>query len=166
MDILRMLRSRGEPADTDPYEDAIADEYADVPVDERAEELPPAYSPMGPAVLVRAEPRAYRDVGDIVDRLRQGQPVVVSLEQMDNAEAQRIRDFLKGAVYALDGDMRRVASRVFVCLPRSMRYEKLAARADQPPPHAAAMPHEAAGMEENVASASADEVYEPEQLTQ
>jgi len=164
MGFFNMLRGRGEPAEAEQFDDSSMEDYSDAPVQETAEDIPPAYAALGPTVLVRAEPRAYRDVGDIVDCLRRGQPVVVSLEQIELEEAQRIRDFLRGAVYALDGDMQRVASRVLVCLPKSMRYKKLAPQADQPPPHAAAFQAETPPDEESVGHVS--ESYLPEQWAQ
>jgi FtsZ-interacting cell division protein YlmF len=47
------------------------------------------------------------------------------MEQADAAEGQRIRDFLRGAAYALGGDVRKVASRVYACVPAGVRIERL-----------------------------------------
>jgi cell division inhibitor SepF len=77
------------------------------------------------AHLFRAEPRKLDDAEAIADRMRQGHPVVVSLEQADGAEAQRIRDFLSGVSYALGGYIRKVAARVYACAPNSMPIEPI-----------------------------------------
>jgi cell division inhibitor SepF len=76
--------------------------------------------------LFRAEPKSLDDAECIADRMRQGHPVVVSLEQADGAEAQRIRDFLSGVSYALGGYIRKVAARVYACAPNSMPIEPIA----------------------------------------
>lgn len=75
--------------------------------------------------LFRAEPKKLDDAEAIADRMRQGHPVVVSLEQADGAEAQRIRDFLGGVSYALGGYIRKVAARVYACAPNSMPIEPI-----------------------------------------
>jgi cell division inhibitor SepF len=77
--------------------------------------------------LFRAEPKKLDDAAAIANRMREGHPVVVSLEQADGAEAQRIRDFLSGVSYALGGDIRKVAARVYACAPHSMPIEPIAA---------------------------------------
>ena len=138
MSLFKRILTGGGPMDDQPIEEPQAEEYGDyAAMDSAPLESPPSAGLFGASVLVRAEPRSYREAGAIVDRLRDGQPVVVSFEQTDQAEAQRIRDFLRGAAYAIDGDVRKVASRVYVCLPKRMQYEKLVPESEQPAPHLA-----------------------------
>lgn len=90
------------------------------------EELDPPPSlrdSFGRPYLYRAEPRKLDEAESIADRMREGNPVVVSLESADPAEAQRIRDFLSGVSYALGGYIRKVAARVYACAPSSMPIE-------------------------------------------
>jgi cell division inhibitor SepF len=75
--------------------------------------------------LYRAEPRKLDEAEAIADRLKQGNPVIVSLEGADATEAQRIRDFLSGVCYALGGYIRKVAARVYACAPATMPIEVL-----------------------------------------
>lgn len=75
--------------------------------------------------LYRAEPRKLDEAEAIADRLKQGNPVIVSLEGADATEAQRIRDFLGGVCYALGGFIRKVAARVYACAPATMPIEAL-----------------------------------------
>ncbi len=143
----------GGAADEPPAEEydeaAPRDEYSEYEAADATESLRGALS-FDPNTLVKAEPRTFREAGRIVDCLRRGQPVVVCLEQTEQAEAVRIRDFLKGAAYALDGDVRKVASRVYICLPSRMRYEILAETDAEraPAPHLAAPADTAGGWQQ------------------
>jgi hypothetical protein len=91
----------------------------------------PARVGYGVAFLYRAEPRSLDDAGTIVDCMKEGHPVVVNMEQADTAEAQRIRDFLRGAAYALNGEVRKVAARVYACVPRSYQFQRIATPSEQ-----------------------------------
>lgn len=77
------------------------------------------------AYLYRAEPRSFEDAGPIADCLKEGHPVVVNMEMAEPAEGQRIRDFLRGAAYALGGDVRKVAKRVYACVPAGVQIQPL-----------------------------------------
>ena len=69
--------------------------------------------------------------------------MVVNMEHADAAEAQRIRDFLRGAAYALGGDVRKVAARVYACVPDGVQIERLAGETHpaQPPAPLSAQGH-------------------------
>lgn len=69
------------------------------------------------ARLVIYGPRAFDDVQAIALHLREGRPVVLTLKATDRETARRIVDFLSGAVYALDGNMRRIDDDIFLCAP-------------------------------------------------
>jgi len=53
-------------------------------------------------------PKTYADVQDMIDNLKRNESIIVNLEGIEGASAQRILDFLSGASYALGGSMRRV----------------------------------------------------------
>jgi cell division inhibitor SepF len=57
------------------------------------------------------------DSAKIVDDLKQNKICVVNLEGIERDQAQRIADFLGGASYALDGDIQRVSSDIFIIAP-------------------------------------------------
>ena len=86
------------------------------------------------AYLYRAEPRTFEDAGSIADCMKGGHPVVVNMEQADDAEGQRIRDFLRGAAYALGGDVRKVASKVYACVPAVVQIQRLLCEHDAAEP--------------------------------
>lgn len=65
------------------------------------------------------EPAEFGDAKEIGDRLKNGQPVVVSVVDTEPALGRRITDFCSACVYMVDGKMQRVASNVFLCTPTS-----------------------------------------------
>ena len=75
--------------------------------------------PRGEYVFVR-RPRTTDDATQAADCLKARRPVVVSLVRMDPAQGQRCFDFLKGVVYALDGEIEQVADGIFLLTPSTM----------------------------------------------
>jgi cell division inhibitor SepF len=62
-------------------------------------------------------PRNFQDAATIGEYFRQEIPVVINLEDMGNAEAGRIIDFVSGLVLGLCGDIERVSRRTFLIVP-------------------------------------------------
>jgi len=75
--------------------------------------------------LVRAEPRTMEEATTVGDEIKRQNPVVINLEGVDRDEARRIRDFLGGVTYGVNGYMRKIGSWVYVCSPFDMPIEKL-----------------------------------------
>lgn len=63
------------------------------------------------------QPRAYEEVQEIADHLKEREPVIVSLEGVDKAISRRILDFLSGTTYALDGSIHRIGEEIFLFAP-------------------------------------------------
>lgn len=62
-------------------------------------------------------PRNFRDAITIGEYYRQGVPVIINLEDMDNALATRIIDFVSGLILGLHGDVERPSRRTFLIVP-------------------------------------------------
>jgi hypothetical protein len=62
-------------------------------------------------------PRNFRDGATIGEYFRQEIPVIINLEDMDNAEAERIIDFASGLILGLCGDIERLSRRTFLIVP-------------------------------------------------
>lgn len=62
-------------------------------------------------------PICYEDTQSIIDNLKGRKPVIVNMEDLDISCAQRIVDFMAGAVYALDGEIRKISRGIFVVVP-------------------------------------------------
>ena len=75
--------------------------------------------------LVRAEPRSLEDAATVADEIKRQNPIILNLEGVEKTEARRIRDFLGGVTYGLNGYMRKVGSWVYLCAPFDMPVERL-----------------------------------------
>lgn len=62
-------------------------------------------------------PKEIVDSTDVCDYLRKGYICVVNLEGVDSSSAQRIADFLSGAVYVSDGAIERINTHIFIAAP-------------------------------------------------
>lgn len=76
--------------------------------------------------IVRADPKNMEQATKVADEIKRRRPVLLNLQAAAEPEAKRIRDFLAGVTYGLNGYMRRIADWVFVCAPFDMPVEKLA----------------------------------------
>ena len=70
--------------------------------------------------VVIMQPDKFEDAQDISDHLKNNKPIVVNLENLEKEEAQRIIDFLSGAVYALDGNIQKVSNGIFLVAPQNV----------------------------------------------
>ena len=62
-------------------------------------------------------PRNFRDAATVGEYYRQDVPVIIDLEEMENAEAKRIIDFVSGLILGLGGDMEKLSRRGFLLMP-------------------------------------------------
>ena len=70
--------------------------------------------------MVIQQPSSFSDAPGIARYLKDRQPVVVNLESLDKITAQKVVDFLGGAVYALDGRLTKVSNGIVVAVPNNM----------------------------------------------
>jgi cell division inhibitor SepF len=74
--------------------------------------------PSAPAVQVHLVlPRSFNDAQQIADKFKHQIPVIVNLQSADQDLSKRLIDFSSGLTYALNGNMQRVADRVFLLTP-------------------------------------------------
>ena len=69
------------------------------------------------AMFVVSKPKSFEDSKEICDKLKQRKGVYLNLEGIDKVLAQRIVDFIGGSVYALEGNIRKVASSGLIVVP-------------------------------------------------
>ena len=131
--------------DTAPYAGAQArssqqQSWQKPPVRRRIDELPPqaaqqpgsrrfdenrvlplasqgAPSPAAGMRMVVYQPQSYDDTQRIIDDLKSGRPVIANLEDLNVDIAQRVLDFLSGAIYGLDGSIRKISRGIFLLAP-------------------------------------------------
>lgn len=72
------------------------------------------------ASIHRAEPKRFNEARDIGERFRQGIPVIMNLQSTEDPIARRLVDFASGLVFAMDGKIETVASRVYLLTPAKM----------------------------------------------
>ncbi len=76
----------------------------------------------GSQQLIVIKPTNIETAKDISNHLRAGRTVICNFERIDPAVAQRIVDFVSGAACALDGQVEKISSVIFVIVPRSVAF--------------------------------------------
>jgi cell division inhibitor SepF len=66
------------------------------------------------------EPKNFDECRKLVDSLKARKPVIINLEMVETEVARKIFDFLSGAVYALNGNVQKVASNIFIFAPENV----------------------------------------------
>lgn len=69
------------------------------------------------------EPRVYSEAQDISEHLKNKRAVVVNLQRIEKDQGIRIIDFLSGTVYALGGDIQRIGTDIFLCVPDTVEVD-------------------------------------------
>ena len=64
-------------------------------------------------------PKTIEDANAIADELVSDKIVVMNLEEVDMAAAQRIVDFVSGACYSVDGNLQKIAKKAFIVTPKN-----------------------------------------------
>lgn len=59
----------------------------------------------------------YEVTGEICSYIKMRKPVVVNMERLEKASAQRALDYLTGATFALDGTVEKIAENIFIFSP-------------------------------------------------
>ena len=70
--------------------------------------------------VVVLSPQNILEARELCDHLRSNKPIIMNVEGIDTPLAQRMVDFLSGAVYCLDGDIQKISSGIFLATPASI----------------------------------------------
>ncbi|MFM8267303.1 MAG: cell division protein SepF [Ilumatobacteraceae bacterium] len=62
-------------------------------------------------------PRKFEAAQEVADKFREGQPVIMNLENAERELSRRLIDFASGLCYGLGGTMERVATGVYLLKP-------------------------------------------------
>lgn len=73
--------------------------------------------------VILAEPRIYAEAQDIAENLKNKRAVVVNLQRIEKDQGLRIIDFLSGTVYAIGGDIQRIGTDIFLCVPDTVEVD-------------------------------------------
>ena len=67
-----------------------------------------------------AEPKEFDEIQGIADNFKNDIPIIINLQRVDQDISKRIIDFCSGLTYALEGDIKKVADRVFLITPSNI----------------------------------------------
>ncbi len=82
--------------------------------------LPMSGSGAGKQEVVLFHAKTFDDAAKAADELRKRKAVILNMENVDKALTRRVVDFLSGAVYALDGRVKKVAQSTYLFCPHNM----------------------------------------------
>ena len=128
-----MQREPEPEIEEDDYEEDFAAAFNSVPKASAA----PAAAPAAPAErtfpgkvvsmnrshaqeIVRFHPTSFQDSRKAATDLVSSKAVIVNLEELDKDASRRMVDFLSGVVFAMDGDVQKIAQNAYVFCPPNM----------------------------------------------
>lgn len=66
------------------------------------------------------KPQDFNEAQTVAEYLREGKAIVVNLEGIDLAVAQRVIDFIGGSCFALDGTLQAISANIFIAAPQAV----------------------------------------------
>lgn len=82
--------------------------------------------------IITLQPRSYSEARKVGEYFREGNPVIINLDDMEESERKRLVDFASGLVFGLNGRIERISLKVFLLSPANVNVsneEKTAAQA-------------------------------------
>ena len=73
-----------------------------------------------PIEMVVVKPQKLETVTEIADHLVDRKTILLNLEDTNKETARRLIDFLNGVAYAINGDLRKVATNTYVVTPSNV----------------------------------------------
>ncbi|MBO5224238.1 MAG: cell division protein SepF [Clostridia bacterium] len=67
------------------------------------------------------EPQVEKEAQAIINCLKTNEPIILKMDETDADVAQRIIDFVAGAIYAMDGLIKKISTAVFLAVPPSVK---------------------------------------------
>jgi cell division inhibitor SepF len=67
--------------------------------------------------IILYNPKSFDEVKNIVDDLKSYRGVIINLKDINFELARRILDFISGAIYSIDGSIKKVGDAVFLLTP-------------------------------------------------
>lgn len=66
------------------------------------------------------KPKSFSEVQLLLDSLKQNEGFIVDFEETEPKLAQRMLDFLSGAIYSLDGRIEQIKDKMYILLPKGL----------------------------------------------
>jgi cell division inhibitor SepF len=73
-----------------------------------------------PYHIVSLQPRSYSEARQVGEAFREGNPVIINLDDMEESERKRLVDFASGLVFGHHGRIERVSLKVFLLSPANV----------------------------------------------
>jgi cell division inhibitor SepF len=70
--------------------------------------------------IISLQPRSYSEARQVGEAFREGNPVIVNLDDMEESERKRLVDFASGLVFGLHGRIERISLKVFLLSPANV----------------------------------------------
>ena len=64
--------------------------------------------------------KSFDDAAKAADELRRRKAIILNMENVDKTLTRRVVDFLSGAIYALDGSVKKIAQATYLFCPHNM----------------------------------------------
>lgn len=117
----------GKEEDTTGYDETYGDDDGFDPITE-TEETESEYKDAGnikvssgaSIEMVVVKPEKLESVTQIADYLVDRKTILLNLEETNKEVARRLIDFLNGVAYAINGDLRKVATNTYVITPSNV----------------------------------------------
>lgn len=72
--------------------------------------------------VVVASPESFDEARTIAQSIKENKPVIINLEFVEHSIAQRMTDFLCGCCCAVDGNIQRIADKIFMIAPGNVDF--------------------------------------------
>ena len=70
--------------------------------------------------IITLQPRSYSEARKVGEFYREGNPVIINLDDMEESERKRLVDFASGLVFGLHGRIERISLKVFLLSPANV----------------------------------------------
>jgi FtsZ-interacting cell division protein YlmF len=70
--------------------------------------------------IITLQPRSYSEARKVGEYYREGNPVIINLDDMEEGERKRLVDFASGLVFGLHGRIERISLKVFLLSPANV----------------------------------------------
>ncbi len=71
-------------------------------------------------VICKYTPLDHRETTSMIDDVRLGRPVIINFQETEDFVAAKIINICEGAAYALDADIMKIASDIYIVVPEGV----------------------------------------------
>ncbi len=103
------------------YDEEYEEGYQDAYVQPRRVSVTPINAAPGRGTISIIKIKKFDEAENLAAILKAGRPAIFDVSEMDDSkEAVRVVDFMSGAVFGLNGSIKRVSGGIFLAVPNTM----------------------------------------------